>query len=253
MYIQPYFPEPEVVPGNIADELYDVRLKFIRRVVGLHWLTIVLFWVCSNVQSSVLSTKVSYWGFFGGLVLLTASRRLAERSKKAASIPVEKRGGIRGPWPPALKIPWTFWGSIDWFAAWVVFPLTVAAGGQIFAGSTAWNHIATVIALSSTLGSLYVMLCGRDLSFTGMFTMAWAASLVSIVVLYESLHTIRTVWIAAIVATIYLFYFVYDLASLLSRRRQREEWLAVVDLYRDLLNFITYGFRVIHHWRTFKI
>jgi hypothetical protein len=50
----------------------------------------------------------------------------------------------------------------------------------------------------------------------------------------------------------YVLFFVYDLAALLSRRRLREVPAAVADLYRDLLNFITYSVRIVLHWRRFR-
>jgi len=51
----------------------------------------------------------------------------------------------------------------------------------------------------------------------------------------------------------YLFFLVYDLASLQQRRRLGEEALAAADLYRDALNVLSYPFRVIDHWRGFRI
>ena len=52
---------------------------------------------------------------------------------------------------------------------------------------------------------------------------------------------------------IYLTFYVYDLASLLARRRIGEEWAAVVDLYRDVLNVFGWIVRVFAHWRKHKI
>ena len=51
----------------------------------------------------------------------------------------------------------------------------------------------------------------------------------------------------------YFSYYIYDLAALLQRRKGQDPWLAVMDLYRDILNFVSYTFRVIHHWRNFRI
>ncbi|HCD99673.1 MAG TPA: hypothetical protein DER07_01365, partial [Armatimonadetes bacterium] len=51
----------------------------------------------------------------------------------------------------------------------------------------------------------------------------------------------------------YLFFLVYDLAAVLTRRLPKEEWGAVVDLYRDALNFLTYSVRVVRHWRKHRI
>ena len=51
----------------------------------------------------------------------------------------------------------------------------------------------------------------------------------------------------------FVIYWVYDLASLLARRRQGEELAAVVDLYRDVFNFFGYAVRMIKHWQKHKI
>ena len=56
------------------------------------------------------------------------------------------------------------------------------------------------------------------------------------------------VWTAA-----YLFYYVYDLASILKRRRPNEILMAALDLHRDFLNFFSYSIRVIRHWYKFRI
>jgi hypothetical protein len=50
----------------------------------------------------------------------------------------------------------------------------------------------------------------------------------------------------------YICYFVYDLSMLVKRRRMGEEVAAVADLYRDLINFVTYSVRVYFHWRKFR-
>jgi hypothetical protein len=46
---------------------------------------------------------------------------------------------------------------------------------------------------------------------------------------------------------------VYDLAALMSRRRQHETWAAVADLFRDVLNVFGYSYRVVRHWRRHRI
>lgn len=102
--------------------------------------------------------------------------------------------------------------------------------------------------------AFYTIACGRDFSFIGL----WMLSAVLIV------GTVSVVaWLthpgllssvnAATFALAYLSYYVYDLAALLTRRRRGEEIGAVVDLYRDVLNFTTYTGRIVQHWRKFRI
>ena len=103
-------------------------------------------------------------------------------------------------------------------------------------------------------GSAYVALCGRDLSFVGMFFASVAGSVaLSAVVVWARGWEGFALYQAAAIAAGFAFYYVYDLAALLSRRRLREEWGAVVDLYRDLLNFIGYVPRVWTHWKKHRI
>ena len=51
----------------------------------------------------------------------------------------------------------------------------------------------------------------------------------------------------------FIFYVVYDLSALLTRRRLGEEMGANADLFRDILNFTTYWARVRSHWRRHPI
>ncbi len=52
---------------------------------------------------------------------------------------------------------------------------------------------------------------------------------------------------------VFVTYLLYDMASLLARRRVGEEFAAVVDLYRDVFNFFGYAVRMVKHWRKHRI
>lgn len=224
MNIQPYFPEPDVVPGNAAAESYGARLRFIRQVIGLHFLTVASIGVVAYKTPSDLNSRPALWGALACLLALTLVRRLAPHSK------------------------WDFAASFV-----LLFPLLASLGvlvrSGIEFGLPLWSMgIGAVCAL------LYATLCGRDFSFLGQFTIAGAATIVANIVLASLGHLGTTGALAACtIALSYLAYFVYDLAALLTRRRLGEVLPATADLYRDVLNFTTYSFRVVQHLRKFRI
>ncbi|MBL8086581.1 MAG: hypothetical protein JNM85_00755 [Chthonomonas sp.] len=223
MYVTPYFPEPEAVAGNIAAENYDVRLAFIRRVMFYTWCSVAGLCAVSAFPLQAVPSETSWLLVLGGLLLLTAARR------------------------------WKSGGMADRLSAWIVFPITLVALGHALDSWTAFGHLPTILLVAVTVASLYVLLCKRDLSFLGMFMLGWPATIVILFIVGEWSGTAWYGLPSILIATAVLFFLVYDLASLLQRRRAGEEGLAMVDIYRDTLNFITYGFRVIHHWRNFKL
>ena len=100
----------------------------------------------------------------------------------------------------------------------------------------------------------YTLLCGRDYSFVGCGLLSLIGSSVLIAGLAQQtgLEHRAAAWALGLNA-VYLVYFVYDLASLMSRRRRGEEPAAVVDLYRDVFNVFGYVPRVVSHWRRHRI
>jgi hypothetical protein len=101
---------------------------------------------------------------------------------------------------------------------------------------------------------VYTMICGRDFSFVGCFALSLLVSSISIFGITVSLNLPSEVASRALLLNlIYLCYSVYDLASLLARRRENEQLAAVVDLYRDFFNFLGYFWRCLNHWKKHKI
>jgi FtsH-binding integral membrane protein len=93
-----------------------------------------------------------------------------------------------------------------------------------------------------------------DFSFVGQFVLSLIASTVILAVaaLALGIEPAKAGFLLGANA-IYLFYLVYDSASLLARRRLGEEIAAVVDLYRDVFNVFGYLVRVARHWRKHRI
>jgi hypothetical protein len=118
------------------------------------------------------------------------------------------------------------------------------------------NRDLPVWGLSLGVGAavLYAKLCGRDFSFVGQYLLSLIASTVAlaIVAIVLGIGTVTTAFLMSTNA-LYLSFYVYDLASLLARRRLGEDAAAVVDLYRDIFNFFGYTLRVARHWKKHRI
>jgi hypothetical protein len=224
MIVPNYVPEPLEVPSNVTLEPYRFRVAYIRRVTLLHLATLLVATALTNYAWPRLGLPTVALLLALVLVALDLWRIAARRARVEAMVS-------------------TF-----------LLPLVVAlvswvATEALRLGWPAWAPLTGVVA-----ASLYTVLCGRDFSFVGGFLLAWIASSVAIAayVLHQRLGVPLAA--AALVAnTVYLFYFEYDLASLLSRRRRGEEWAAVVDLYRDVFNVFGYVVRCVRHWRKHRI
>ncbi len=225
MNVQPYFPEPLHVEGNVADEEYGIRLRFIRRVVALHFLTgIGVFGAAMLVPSGFTLSFAA--GLFGlHLVALSTCRVLAGRK------------GLSDIVSSVMLLPGTM----------ISLGFTLGLLNQ--EGVPMWP-----LGLSVALAASYTALCGRDFSFVGQFMLGAIASIAVILAgAYFERIDAGSAWVAIVFSVASLLYYVYDLAALLTRRRLGEEFAAVADLYRDSLNVLTYSFRVIQHWRRFRI
>jgi len=133
-------------------------------------------------------------------------------------------------------------------------PLTLLGTGEAPGALSAMQLEVWTLGLASLAVALYTLLCGRDLSFVGMFGLGAGFLLAVTLAIAELLRlSAGAVLWGCTWGLAYLFFLVYDLASLQQRRRLGEETLAAADLYRDLPNFISYPFRVVQHWRGFRI
>lgn len=225
MQPQPYFPEAEELPGNVAGLDYDVRLAFIRTVIDRF--TLSLLTVCLGsvfflqfAPDYTRSLPRAALATFGALIVASTLRKI-------------RMGGE----PDRLSI---------WVLPFILGTMARLGASLVQAGVNL--NLVPVAAISIWL---YRLLCGRDFSFLGMFVLG-------IIPLGLSAAMFRVLplggggW-SLVIGVSLLAYVSYDLAALLQRRRVSEPGLAVVDLYRDCLNFISYTFRVIHHWRNFRI
>ena len=220
MYVPPFVPQPIEIPRNVAQEPYLVRLGFIRRVAALHFISVLIVAAMTLLPQPPINPLRAGLVVVLILVLLSLVRGVAkgrDADQKLSSFIL-----------PLLFLALAVWLRSLYDQGWAVWA------------------IGTGVACAAA----YIGVCGRDLSFVGMFVLALGVSSITIVGIGWSLgigsfHTSA----ALILNASFLFYYVYDLAALLTRRRLNEELGAVVDLYRDILNGFTYPIRVYHHWR----
>jgi FtsH-binding integral membrane protein len=220
-----FIPDPLEVPSNVTEQPYRVRLWFIRRVTWLFTFSVAVigFVVWLDVLPSI--------GIFPALLLFAALLvgleiwRILTRGKRIEDI-------VSG-----CALP-------------VVLASAALVGSEVHSmGYPLWQ-----LLVAPTFLLLYTALCGRDYSFVGGFLLSLIGSAVTIAAIGMSeTLPVRDEAIAQLSNVVFLFYIVYDLASLLSRRRLGEEVAAVTDLYRDVFNVFGYVVRVVRHWRRHRI
>ena len=223
MPIQPFFPEPVTVSGNVAEAKHKVRVGFVRRVVLGHFLSALLVFLSGWLVPPLIQFQVAAALFVLGLVVLSMQRRLLN-------------GG----------------GKDNVSSLLILVPTLFSLGQALFqTGSGGWP---VVLLGSAVVGlALYATLCGNDFSYIGQFLICSFTTIGTAAVVFG---LGKCDWIHAVIgstaAVTYLFYFAYDLSMIVKRRRLGEEVAAVADLYRDLLNIVTYAPKVYFHWRKFR-
>lgn len=225
MYVPPYVPQPIEIAGNVAQEPYPVRLGFVRRVAFAHFITVLVI------------------AGLAALPILPSREPLAAGSPVLALLILLSlvRGLAKG-------------RDADQRLSLVILPFLIAALSIWVRSLEEAGWEVWVVGLGALCAISYAALCGRDLSFVGMFVIPFVVSAgASLAIAFTLRLPLLAVAAALVLNAAYLFYFVYDLAALLTRRRLGEEWGAVADLYRDVLNALTYPFRVIRHWRDHRI
>lgn len=224
MYVPNYVPEPIEVPGAVADQPYRTRVRFLRRVSALHVVSIALISILTRIPWPTADYRFP----LVALVVLLVG----------------------------LDLPRIFWRGKP------LETYTAAAGLVLVLPCAAWTCASLQrlgfptwpLAVGPVASLIYSILCGRDYSFVGAFLLSLIASIAFIAAVcgQYALTTSMAVW-SFLANLVYLFYVLYDLASIQSRRRVGEELAAVTDLYRDVFNVFGYVPRVVRHWRRHRI
>lgn len=223
MQVPPYIPQPVEIPNNVAQEQYAARLRFVRKVAALHFLTLCIVVGLSISPLEPLSLPTSLPLMIGCLLALVSLRRI-EKGK-----PYEQ------------------------LVSFVLFPLMLVSLAMVVDGLGIIGWPVWALPIGIVIAQAYTFLCGRDLSYIVMFLLPTLLGTIAIVSygVWKGIP-VKTILGACALSGTALFYYVYDLASLLSRRRLGEALGAVIDLYRDPLNFLSYSMRVVRHWRKYR-
>ncbi len=224
MYVPNYIPPPIEVPGNATEKSYLVRLGFVRRISVLHFLSLLLIGGISMLalpSLPILTVCIAL-----GCVLLALSLvRIGTRATRN-----------------------------DLLISCALLPLLIMVLAMLVRLLNHGGMPVGGLAVGVGCSVLYALSCGRDFSFVGQYLMSLIASTVILAVAATALGfgAHEAAFLLGSNA-IFLFYVVYDLASLLARRRIGEEAAAVVDLYRDVFNVFGYIVRVARHWKKHRI
>ena len=224
MFVPNYVPEPEQIPGNVTTLAYSERLRYIRQV---------------------LKCFIGSVGFIVGIGLLIPKQIGMVPATVGLLIALFLVSGIRSflrgtelePKLTAYSLPI------------VIIGFAIATRAWTAAHLPAWSILAGIACFG-----IYAWVCGRDFSFVGGYTLSLIVSsvFIALVMVEEGMTSQRSaqalIWNAS-----GLTYLVYDLAALLSRRKPAEALPAVVDLYRDVFNFMGYFPRVLIHWNRHRI
>jgi FtsH-binding integral membrane protein len=224
MNVPPFIPEPIEIPGNVSEERRAVCLAFVRRTATYHFLSVLFVAGIAFIPVEPLPLEFSGSWIVAMLLLLSLIRGLA----KGKALELWLSVGIS----PALLIVLGLAARVLWDT-----------------GQPVW---APAVGLFFSL--VYTWVSRRDHSFVGQYVLSLIASSIFIAVVERSLNEPAPMVATALIANgAFLFYVVYDSAAVLTRRRKGEELAAVVDLYRDFLNGLTYSVRVWRHWQKHKI
>ncbi len=219
--------EPKTIPHNIGDAPYRVLVKFIKSVWLSYFITILVF-----------SGLVGYFLLPAQDEFLT---QVGMKSLHYSSFVV-------------LFLLWLFRSAHRTFQVVMLFLTLVVCSALVSRWINAYYYAFPLftdtlgfVFLAMCISSvLYVLFSGYDYSFAGHF------QIVSVcIVILSTFFGVFTelTWAEALTIAVInmgvLFYWVFDLAMILRRRREEQLVSAVSDLYRDLLNFAGYPFRVL--------
>lgn len=223
----PLLPEPITVPNNVADGDYDTRVRFVRTVGIGHLLSLAILAIAVGLfmhptgRLYVAEVGAQVIGVFSAvcLILLAAVRH----SKPLWQLLV-------------------FLAFLLSFSAWM--GTAVLRLHESYPAFTESLGIGIATAWVAVL--LYNVLCGRDYSFVGEFTISFLAVCVAVWLYGKGVRLDFSETLAVLsLCALALGYWTYDLAMILGRRTSSERLAAILDLYRDVLNFLGFPVRIL--------
>lgn len=225
MYVPNYVPEPEAMVGNVTQAPYNKRLMFIRETFYRFclWVLVIALgaWV---IPKEFAQDSRLLWIWALALALISVIRTIGRgKPWEVKTAPVQ--------------------------ALICVGITALAARSATALHFPTWSILAGIGCFA-----VYAMLCGRDFSFVGGYVLALIASstMIAFIMVEEALTSLES-WQAILWNAFGLLYLVYDLASLMCRRKVNEVTAASVDLFRDIFNLFGWVPRVVMHWYRHRI
>lgn len=220
MFIPNYIPDPVEVTGNASLSPYLDRVKFAKKVMAYHFLSVVGAFAASAAPWPRFDLRLIAIGVFTLIFTLSLVR-------------IETRGTQLDQRLSLILFP----------ALWVSLAFAVHEMRSL--GWPVWSVLCGEVALV-----IYAATCGRDYSWFGQWFLSLVGSSLACWLLANQLGlTAATTWAALLTNAGFLTYVVYDSAMIMRRRRIDEAGGAVVDLYRDVLNVFGYAVRCWRHWK----
>ena len=213
------------MPGNVTREPYAKRLKFIRETLY----------------------RFSTWVLVVTLLAWAIPREIARDSRLilvwVATI-------------VAISLVRTIGRGKSWEVQTAPGQAVICIGTTALAARSATAFHVPAWSILAGIGCfvIYSMVCGRDFSFVGGYVLALISSstIIAFVMVEEAMTSLQS-WQAILWNAGALLYLVYDLASLMCRRKRNEVTAASVDLFRDILNPFGWIPRVVMHWYRHRI
>lgn len=233
--VAPIFPEPVTVSGNAADQGHFTAVRFIRAVGTVHLLSLTLvvgalrLWLEPRVQTWLAATIDAELLYILTIVLCIGLALSRERPAWAQTLILLATIAVV-----------TAWGSLWASLMHDSFPLFV-------------NTFAAAFLIQAAALLVYLWASRRDLSLFGAFVLVWPVTcsfLIGAAALTEVSFSEGLTLL--VVLTGMLFYWVYDIAMVLRRRRPNEVVEGAVDLYRDVFNFVGLPIRFMRMPKTIR-
>ncbi|HET6644340.1 MAG TPA: hypothetical protein VFG65_02465 [Fimbriimonadales bacterium] len=222
----PYFPEPITVPDNVADGPPPQRIRFVRDVGLLHLgsllalFLLALFWLPAPRMDFLARLGAD------GILAATAGSLLLLAVLRSAPVFLQI--------PVILFFLFAASGAAALWAPFFADEFPDYAEGFLWAIGSSWFGLY-----------VYTLFAGRDYSFFGIYVLTLIFTALSLAVFTIATDIVMSQGFAIFVVVAgMLFFWVYDLAMILRRRKPKETIAAALDLYRDTLNFIGYPVRI---------
>lgn len=217
------FPEPYTVPNCVDDQPYPDKIRFIKRTLVGHLITIFLIALSAQALTIPL-TDPQLLALLAIILFLMTIVRLTLKS-----------------------------GRLEQLLSLSALAAAIPLLGQLCKDIHNAGYPIISLLIAAALTGLYTLLAGRDFNFSGMVAICSLALIPILMTLrYQQVDAISSIPFAWLISTVYLAYVAYNLSMILKRRKPSEVPTAVADFYRDALNFLTYPVRVYFHWRNYQ-